>query len=175
VDGRGLGAVVLAGAIGVAAATGLVWLNQPAGQWNSCGPAANGGTPLGTPPIVFSAPKENSAGVNHWYNFSYAGTGGAYRLGGLHFQVETASGANVTAGAGWYLRAMNATGGWVGTYSLFGAASGTWTSGATQTLQPGFVITLLATPELLAGDNLVVRYAGTAPCAYAGSEQFGIP
>jgi hypothetical protein len=118
---------------------------------------------------------ENSAGANYWYNFTAESAGGSLRLASLTFLVQTPNGSNVTPGSGWSFEVFNLSGSRIGSYAISGQSAGTWTVGGSQPMLSGQHFSLLATPDRLSGDSLLVRVAGTGQCPTSGSVSIAIP
>jgi hypothetical protein len=160
----------------VAAGTTVWWVGSQVSAPVACGESSQGNTPLGTATAI-GTPVEQVRGLDHWYNFSVASTGGGDLLDGLTFEFRSSTGGNITPGPNWTLNVVNASGSAVGAYVLVGALAGHWSAGGTHPLRSDQVISLLAEPGSLSGDHMLVVVAHpVGPCsALPGSISVSIP
>jgi hypothetical protein len=147
-------------AVGAAVAVALLWGSIPSASSPNCGSPAEP-TPFGSA-FAFGPPAEQYRGDDHWYNFSDQSASGIADWAELAFEVQTGLGANITPGPEWTAHATNATGAWIGVYSLTGPTAGTWTMGGGQPVTNQERFDVMTTPENLSaqGNLLVVRAAG---------------
>jgi flagellin-like protein len=127
-----------------------------------------GNTPLGTALALGSPGEASNAATNHWYNFSVQSAGGGLTLGGLNFQVQTATGSIVTLPGGATLNVYGLTGNSVGVYTL---ATGSWASGGSTTVTSQMLIVLYTAGTSISGDKVVVSGSGS----FAGSISVNVP
>lgn len=120
--------------------------------------------------FAIGEPTEQADGAHHWYNFTVVSAGGGITLNDVQFQVVTATGGPIPAGAGWTLSVLGATDVLVGSYSF---ASGTWTEGGTTLIENGQTIVIDSLSTSLSAQGDVLNVVGAGP--YEGSISVSIP
>ncbi|MCI4340740.1 MAG: hypothetical protein L3J73_05710, partial [Thermoplasmata archaeon] len=87
------------------------------------------------------------------------------------------TGAVDLPGPSWTMIGGSDSGTLLGTYAWTGSAAGTWVSGGTTLLQSGQTFSVLASPQTLSGDNLLILGVGNGNlgCPFAGSVSVAIP
>lgn len=145
--------VIVAGVLLVAAGGGglaYAWYSTHAPS-GGCPSTSNGGnTPLGTA-LALGAPKESREGGHYWYNFSVQSAGGGLVLDNLNFEVQTATGLNVTT-SGFALAVLGPSSTPVANYTM---TTGNWSSGG-GTLLTSLQTVSLESPRSLGGDTFIV-------------------
>ncbi len=121
-------------------------------------------------PLALGQPTEESAGLQHWYNFSVESAGGGIDLGNIQFQVVTATGSNVPPTNAWSLSVLSLADAPVGAYSW---AAVNWTTGGGAALSSDQIVVLDSGATNLSdkGDVLDVIGAGS----FQGSISVEIP
>jgi hypothetical protein len=161
--GRANSVAAIALALGIAAGSALCWVSFQSPPQPTCGSPGGGDGGLGTGPTL-GTPKEQTVGLDHWYNFSVQAMGGGLLLSDLGFHLVSQGGTNVTPGSGWSLIAYDSSGGLLGNYSLYGPGAGAWTSGGTTAAAAGQLYSLLTTPGNVSGDGFVMSIQGVGSC-----------
>lgn len=127
--------------------------------------------------MAFGTPVEESQGSDHWYNFSVASAGGGVQFQNLRFGVQTPTGAPVAPSPGWTATMLDHSGQTVGVFAIFGPNAGNWTEGGSTPLTSEQTFSLLSTPTVLHGDDLLISETGSFPdgCSASGLISVSIP
>ncbi|MCI4337366.1 MAG: type IV pilin [Thermoplasmata archaeon] len=124
-----------------------------------------GNTPLGTA-LAMSPAKEQTAGAQHWYNFSVVSASGGLVWNDMVFQFQTSTGGIITVTAPT-ITVIGISGANVATYS-----GGAWTAGGTVSASNQQQLIVQSTSNLASsGDVMVVLGGGT----FSGSISVAIP
>jgi len=160
--------VVALGAAGVLLAESQSGWFAPSGCGSSaCG---NSGPPVSGATLALGRPVEATVGGNHWYNFTVEFAEGGVLFDDLHFQVVSASGANVTPGEGWSLAILGSSGALAASFVPVGSY---WASGAPGALENSQMIALGTGTMDLSGQGMALVVLGFG--TFEGSSYVSIP
>jgi len=117
-------------------------------------PAAQ--SPLGTA-LALGTPTEQSAGGEHWYNFTVESGGGGLVLDDIQIEVLTASGAVVPPNVDWNLSALLNGSAPLGYYSF---SSPGWATGGETEITSGEILSLDSGTTDLRGQGVLLEVLG---------------